>query len=441
MTPPQLLLVDDDPDLVDFVTRALEPTHLMIESAGSGEAALDRVRERPPELMLLDLVLPGIDGLETLRQLRREGFEFPVVLITSHGGMETTIQAMEEGAWDYLAKPLHVAELTNLVERCLRSTERPGGAVELSDPSEIVLLGSSPAMVELFKAIGRVAKQAVAVLLIGERGSGKRLVARGIHRHSGHPGPLLALDCAAMPETFVARELFGQESGVRGEVQHQVIGMLEQARQGTLLLEQVGDLALPLQGSLLHVLEERAFHRPGHHELIPLEARIIAATREGLEVPVAQGSFRGDLLSRLAEVTIRIPPLRERGEDVRLLTEEWVRRLAPRSARRIASIEPELHTRLEAHSWPGNVQELWSVLEQALLRGAGPVLKASELPHLEATPQVPPLGTAETLGGLEQAHIAKVLEEMGWNQSAAAKRLGIHRNTLRRKIREYGLQR
>ena len=440
MNAPRLLVVDDDPDLVDFVSKALEPSNLTIESAGSGEAALLRVREQAPEVMLLDLVLPGIDGLETLRRLRREGFEFPVVLITSHGGMETTIQAMEEGAWDYLAKPLHVAELISLVERCLRYAGRPGGAAQLSDAaSEIVLLGGSAAMVELFKAIGRVAKQEASVLLIGERGSGKRLVARAIHSHSGRPGPLLALDCAAMPETLLERELFGHGDGLAPGAEHQGIGILERARQGSVLLEKVGDLALLLQGSLLHALELRAIHRPGNSELIPLDVRIIAATREGLEAEVAKGGFRGDLLSRLAEVTIRIPPLRERGEDLNLLTDEWVRRLAPRSGRKIASIEPELYARLKEHSWPGNIQELWSVLEQALLRGEGPVLKASELPEFEAIQEVPPMVAAETLDVLEQAQIAKVLEETGWNQSAAAKRLGIHRNTLRRKIREYQL--
>jgi DNA-binding NtrC family response regulator len=434
MTAPRLLVVDDDRDLVDYVTKALETSNLTIESAGSGEAALLRVREHAPEFMLLDLVLPGIDGLETLRRLRREGFEFPVVLITSHGGMETTIQAMEEGAWDYLAKPLHVAELTALVERCLRYIGGPRGAVELSDESsEIVLLGGSAAMVELFKAIGRVAKQDSPVLLIGERGSGKRRVAHAIHRHSGRPGPLLALDCAAMPETLLERALFERED-------ERATGMLERARQGTLLIEHVGDLPLPLQGTLLRVLEERVVHLPGSNEVVPVEVRVIAATREGLDAQVAKGLFRGDLLGRLAEVSIRIPPLRERGEDLRLLTDEGVRRLAPRSGRQIESLEPELYERLHRHAWPGNVRELLSVLEAALTRGAGPVLKASELPDLGSTGQPPP-GAGDRLEILEQTHIARVLEESGWNQSAAARRLGIHRNTLRRKIRDYQLHR
>jgi len=434
MSPPRLLVVDDDPDLVSFVTKALQPANLTIDSAGSGEAALERVREQPPELMLLDLVLPGIDGLETLRRLRREGFEFPVVLITSHGGMDTTLQAEQEGAWDYLAKPLHVTELTSLVERCLRYTRGPdSNPGELSEAaSELVLLGGSAAMVELFKAIGHVAKLAVAVLLTGERGSGKRLVARTIHRLSGRPGLLVALDCAALPETRLERALFGREEGHES-------GMLERAHQGTLLLETLAELPPLLQGVLLHVLEERAIHRPGSSEPVPVDVRIIATSREGLEARVARGAFRGDLLARLAEVSLRIPPLRERGEDIHLLVDEWVRRLAPRRGRTIESLEPELYERLQRYSWPGNVQELGSVLEQALLRGAGPVLQASELPEFEAAPAGPPIGAAERLDVLEQAQIAKVLEETGWNQSAAAKRLGIHRNTLRRKIRDYQL--
>jgi DNA-binding NtrC family response regulator len=431
MSAPRLLVVDDDPDLVSFVTKALEPLQFTLEAAGSGEAALLRVREQAPELMLLDLVLPGIDGLETLRRLRREGFEFPVVLITSHGGMETTIQAMEEGAWDYLAKPLHVAELTALVERCLSYPGRPESAGELADDSsEGMLLGGSAAMVELFKTIGRVAKQDAAVVLVGEFGSGKRLAARAIHRHSGRPGPLLSLDCAATPEAPLERALFGRED-------ESETGMLERARQGTLLLEHIGELPLRLQGRLLRVLEERAVHHHGSSEPIPLGLRIITTTREELEAPVAKGAFRGDLLARLAEVSIRIPPLRERGEDLRLLTDECVRRLAPRSGRKLESLEPELYARLQQHSWPGNVRELWSVLEQALTRGAGPVLQASELPEWGKTQELP--GVGDKLETLKQTHIARVLAETGWNQSAAARRLGIHRNTLRRKIREYQL--
>jgi two-component system response regulator HydG len=430
MSSPRLLVVDDDPDLVAFVSKALEGPNLTIESAGSGESALARVREQPPELMLLDLVLPGIDGLETLRRLRSEGFEFPVVLITSHGGMDTTIQAMEEGAWDYLAKPLHVAQLTTLVERCLRYTRRPDGTGGLSDEvAEIVLVGGSAPMVELFKAIGSVARQPAPVLLIGERGSGKRLVARAIHRHSGRPGPLLALDCE-VPETLLERALFGHE-------EEQQTGILTRVGQGTLLLEHVGDLAPLVQGRLLRVLEERAILLPGANEPVPLELAIIATSNEGLEAQVAKGAFRADLLARLSQVSIRIPPLRERGEDLRLLADECVRRLAPRNGRQIESLEPELYDRLRLHSWPGNVRELWSVLEQTIARGAGPVLKASELPDLGSAE--PPSSAGDKLETLEQSHIARVLQESGWNQSAAAKRLGIHRNTLRRKIREYRL--
>ena len=431
MSSRRLLVVDDDPDLVSFVSKALEGPNLTIESVGSGEAALERVREQPPELMLLDLVLPGIDGLETLRRLRREGFEFPIVLITSHGGMDTTIQAMEEGAWDYVAKPLHVAQLTTLVERCLRYTRRPDGTGGLSDEvGEIVLVGGSAPMVELFKAIGRVARQPAPVLLIGERGSGKRLVARAIHRHSGRPGPLLALDCE-VPETLLERALFGHE-------EERQTGILTRVGQGTLLLEHVGDLAPLVQGLLLRVLEERAILLPGANEPVPLELAIIATSNEGLEAQVAKGAFRADLMARLSQVSVRIPPLRERGEDLRLLADECVRRLAPRNARQIESLEPELYDRLCLHSWPGNVRELWSVLEQTIARGAGPVLKASELPDLGSAQ--PPSSAGDKLETLEQSHIARVLQESDWNQSAAAKRLGIHRNTLRRKIREYRLR-
>ncbi|HEV8358210.1 MAG TPA: sigma-54 dependent transcriptional regulator [Gemmatimonadales bacterium] len=439
---PRLLLVDDDPDLVDFVTRALGTSNLAIECAGSGEAALDRVRQQPPQLVLLDLVLPGIDGLETLRRLRREGFELPVVLITGRGDMETAIRAMEEGAWDYLPKPLHVAELTTLVERCLRyssQAESSGTGADLADDSsELVLLGRSRAMVEVFKSIGRVARQQVAVLLIGERGSGKRLVARAIHRHSGRPGPLLELDCAAIPEPLLERELFGREEGTVEGAEHRGMRILERARQGTLFLDQVGGLPLLLQGKLLRVLEERTAPQPAGDSVIAVDARLIAGTSQELGDQVAGGGFRQDLFASLAELTIRIPPLRERGEDLHLLADECVRRLAARVGRKIESIEPELYERLERHSWPGNIPELWTVLEQALLRAAGPVLAATDVPDFGSHPQSG--RAADRLVTLEQTQIARVLEETGWNQSEAARRLGIHRNTLGRKIREYHLQ-
>jgi len=254
-------------------------------------------------------------------------------------------------------------------------------------------------------------------------------VARAIHRHSGRPGPLLALDCE-VPETLLERALFGHE-------EEQQTGILTRVGQGTLLLEHVGDLAPLVQGRLLRVLEERAILLPGANEPVPLELAIIATSDEGLEAQVAKGAFRADLVAHLSQVSIRIPPLRERGEDLRLLADECVRRLAPRNGRQIESLEPELYDRLRLHAWPGNVRELWSVLEQTIARGAGPVLKASELPELGSAQS--PSSAGDKLETLAQSHIARVLQESGWNQSAAAKRLGIHRNTLRRKIREYRL--
>lgn len=442
MTSPRLLVVDDDPNLIDFVVAALGPSNLTIESAASGEEALDRVREGSPAIMLLDLVLPGIDGLETLRRLRREGFELPIVMITSYGNAETTMQAMEEGAWDYLTKPLHVADLTSLVERLLQHTDQAGIAsvADLADGSpELLLLGRSPAMVEVFKAIGRVAKRDDTVLLVGESGSGKGLAARAIHRHSGRPGPLLAIDCAAVPETLLESEFFGHEESPLPGADRRRIGKFERAQQGTLLLDDVDDLPLLLQGKMLRVLEDRTIKRLGGSEAIAVDVRLIAATLVELEGRVAEGRFREDLFYRLAEVTIRIPPLRERGEDLQLLTEEFVRRLAARIGRQIESIEPEVYRRLQEHPWPGNVRELWQVLRETLVLGRGPVLTVADLPDFAGGRDLQSASMADSLEMLEQAHIAQVLQETSWNQTKAAKRLGIHRNTLRRKIREYGL--
>lgn len=455
----RLLVVDDDPNIIAFVRATFGgERELEVLAAQSGEEALERVRASRPDVILLDVVLPGLDGMETLRALRRGGVEAPVILITSHASMDLALSAMKDGAHDFLTKPIPAAALSRIVRTLLREGGREATPVEPlaghGDGSTAdrgsdgpLMVGRSPAMVEVFKTVGRVAQTNATVLLSGETGTGKGLVARLIHRHSRRRGRFQAVSCAAIPETLLESELFGHERGAFTGADRRKPGKFELADSGTLFLDEIGDMPPLLQPKILHALEEREIERLGGTEGIPVSARIVAATSSPLGERLAQGRFREDLYYRLAVITIRLPPLRERGSDLRRLTEHFVRRLAPRVGRRIERISEAVHEALEGYDWPGNVRELRNVLERSLILGRGPVLTTADLPELRSGGSDVGLdGSLRRLARhgvpleeVERRYIADVLEEAEWNRSEAARRLEIHRNTLRSKMRRYGI--
>jgi DNA-binding NtrC family response regulator len=428
----RLLVVDDDPDQVEIVRHVLEPEGLTVTGAGSGEQALTLVVTSHPDAVLLDYRLPGMSGLETLRAIRANGYDRPVVLVSGHASMETAADAMESGAEDFLTKPMDAMALRALARRMVNN--EVGGDSILPDTAgdttrELRLVGKSPQMVEVSKAIGQVARTDVPVLILGEPGTGKELVAYLIHQRSRRPGPLVTIDCTRTPRIHLERELMSR---------------LAQASMGTLLVDDVDSMPLPLQHRLLEAIDTNQFTKLDGSERIHHSARIIVASSANLSQRTAAGDFRGDLYYRLAVVTIQLPPLRERGGDLRLLTDYFAHRLANRLNRRLTGLSEGVYQRLGEYSWPGNVRELRGIIERSLLSCSGHVLTTADLKDLPA----PIFDGARPLALADYAKAGKMLEDVAWdyinqvlaetcgNQSEAARRLGIHRNTLRRMMQQ-----
>jgi DNA-binding NtrC family response regulator len=377
---------------------------------------------------------------------------------------------MKQGAYDYLFKPLDLHQLRRVVGEALEVARRmrePAVVAETPpDPNvDGAIVGRCPAMLEVYKAIGRVAGQDVVVLVTGESGTGKELVARAVYQHGSRAkAPFLALNCAAIPENLLESELFGHEKGAFTGADRRRIGKFEQCHGGTIFLDEVGDMPLALQAKMLRVLQEQAFERVGGTETVRTDVRLIAATHRDLEAWSAAGKFRPDLYYRLGVFTIHLPPLRERGDDLVMLVRRYLRRFSREMGREVQEVAPEALERLRCYGWPGNIRELQSVLKQALLRACGTTLLPAYLPALAGEPggSVPASPSAQedlTLGAFirlcldsddgdqyAQAHrrldrlfLTRVLEATGGNQHDAARRLGIARETLRRRLRELGL--
>ncbi len=460
-----LLLVDDDPDLVAEQVRQAFPQH-RVEVAGTGADGLARTRAGPPDVILLDLRLPDQSGLDVYRQLRQLDARIPVIFVTLSKGADAAIEAMKQGAYDYLFKPLDLHQLRRVVGEALEVARRmrePAVLVEDDADVDGAIVGSCPAMREVYKAVGRVAAQDVTVLIEGETGTGKELVARAVYQHGPRAkAPFLALNCAAIPEQLLESELFGHEKGAFTGADRRRIGKFEQVSGGTLFLDEIGDMPLALQAKVLRLLQEQSFERLGGNETVRTDVRLIAATHHDLKADAADGKFRADLYYRLGVFTIRLPPLRERGDDLPLLVRHFVRRFSKELGCDVQEVAPEALERLRGYSWPGNVRELQSVLKQALLRASGAVLLPAFLPDLSGRPAESgpaPAGAdlgleafirqrlgpeardlyAETHRQVDRVLLPLVLEYTGGNQHQAARLLGIARQTLRTKLRDLGL--
>jgi DNA-binding NtrC family response regulator len=470
----QLLLVDDDPDLIlAQVHHVFGAAQHKIDVARTGEAGIRRVAERAPDVVLLDLHLPDLSGLEVYRRIKEVDARIPVVFITAATAAHHAIEAMKEGAYDYLIKPLDTQQLRRVVGQALELSRlsREPAVVAESPPEEEngdAIIGCCPCMLEVFKAIGRVAAQDVTILITGESGTGKELVARAIYQHGARSkGPFLAINCAAIPDALLESELFGHEKGAFTGAERRRIGKFEQCSGGTLFLDEVGDMPLATQGKVLRLLQGQAFERVGGNEAIQTDVRLIAATNRDLEEAAAQGKFRPDLYYRLSVFTIHLPPLRERGDDLPMLVSHYVRRINRELVREIREVTPEAMDLLRRYSWPGNIRELQSVLKQTLLRVAGPVVTAESLPaplsahtaHPRAEAIAPASGCGTSAIELflreslqhcgedlyQHVHhqvdhhlLPLVLQSTGGNQVRAAQLLGITRRTLRVKLREQG---
>jgi two-component system response regulator AtoC len=472
---PTLLVVDDEPAIQHAFARAFRDSDLVVKSAATAAEAVAAVERDRPDVVVLDVHLPDATGLATFHRVRAVDARIPVILVTGHGTTDLAIEAMKEGAFDYLLKPLELPALRDLIDRAVRSARLmrvPATLPEVGPASAQgdLLVGKCPAMQDVYKAIGRVARQDVTVLIVGESGTGKELVARAIYQHSARAGkPFIAINCGAIPENLVESELFGHEKGSFTGADRRRVGRFEQAHGGTVFLDEIGELPVAAQVKMLRILQERRFERVGGDETIASDARVIAATNSDLERMVEAGQFRKDLFFRLNVFSVRLPPLRERGDDLPLLIDHYIQRYGQELGKPVQGVAPEALAALTAYPWPGNVRELQSVLKQALLQMRGAALLAEDLPAAvtggaglppEFAPAPPAAAGeafdwdrfvavriaagsedlyAEALERMEREVLLRVLRHTGGNQLQAAKLLGITRGSLRTKIRALGI--
>jgi len=391
----KLLIIDDEADIQRSFRRLFESPDVDVLTASSGEEALELIPRLRPDLVLMDVRMGGLSGLETLRRLRESDARLPVIMMTAYGTTQTAIEAMKLGAFDYLLKPFDVPKLKELVAGALRAARQMKAVVTVhpmveSDDYELGIVGKSSAMQTVFKLIGQLASSDATALITGESGTGKELVARAIYSHSVRARqPFVAINCAAIPEGLLESELFGHEKGAFTGAAQQRIGKFEQCNRGTIFLDEIGDMPLSTQTKILRVLQNGTFERVGGNEMVKVDVRVIAATNKPLEQAVAARAFREDLFYRLNVVRVPLPPLRERREDIPSLVEYFLRRFGREAGRPPKALVPDVLRSLEAHHWPGNVRELENAIRRASVVATGDTILTRDLPPEIACPPVP----------------------------------------------------
>ncbi len=399
----KLLIIDDEADIQRSFRRLFASPELDVFTASSGEEALQLIPEIRPDLVLMDVRMGGISGLETLRRLRESDARLPVIMMTAYGTTQTAIEAMKLGAFDYLLKPFDIPKLKELVAGALRAARQMKAVVTVhptveSDDYELGIVGRSSAMQAVFKLIGQLATSDATALITGESGTGKELVARAIYSHSGRARQsFIAINCAAIPDGLLESELFGHEKGAFTGAAQQRIGKFEQCNRGTIFLDEIGDMPLATQTKILRVLQSGTFERVGGNETVKVDVRVIAATNKPLEQAVAARAFREDLFYRLNVVRVPLPPLRERREDIAVLVEYFLRRLVRESGRAPMAMVPDVLRALEAHHWPGNVRELENAIRRASVVATGDTILTRDLPPEIASPT--PIDAGASGGG------------------------------------------
>ncbi len=452
MTPenskPGLLIVEDDEELRSQMAWALSP-HYEVFQAGSREEALERIREHHPQMVTLDLGLPpqargAEEGFATLADIHRADPTTKVVVVTGQGEGELARRAIASGAHDYFVKPVEVAELKIVLGRALRlrelESEGPRSEPAAAPESFEDMLGQSAPMQAVFAAVRKVATATAPVLVTGESGAGKELVARAIHRLSGRrEGPFVAINCGAIPSELLESELFGHEKGSFTGAHTQRKGRLEAAHGGTLFLDEIGELPLALQVKLLRVLQEQSLERVGGRQPIRVDARLISASNRDLQAAMAEDRFRQDLYFRVAVVVIAVPPLRERGADILLLANAMLERYGAETNRQLQGLTPEALAALEDYPWPGNVRELENRIRRAVVMSEGPKISAVDLELAEGEPATP--GLRALRATFEREAVVKALARNGGNVSRAAAELGVSRPTLYDLMEKLGIAR
>ena len=467
---PRVLVIDDDRSIRHLISKTFAESDVEVVTAATAEEGLQQLADVAPDVVLLDILLPHTSGLETFDRIHEADGKLPIIFITALESSETAIKSMTLGAFDYLLKPLDVNQIKHLVGQALEIRRLMNTPVEVPGKEQSdgkaaggdSLVGRSPQMQEVYKAIGRVAPQDVTVLIRGESGTGKELVARAIYQHGPRSsGPFLAVNCAAIPDALLESELFGHEKGSFTGADQRRIGKFEQCSGGTLFLDEIGDMSPLVQSKVLRVLQSQEFERVGGNTTIKTDVRVIAATNRDLEQLVEEGEFRSDLYYRLSGFTITLAPLRERPEDIVSLLERYLQLFSRELGKDVHEIAPQALELLVSYPWPGNVRELQNVLKQTLLHSAGPVIIPDFLPpkvcDADAETSAGRAGKsshtdleqfieerlqqgstslyADALEFMERHLITRVLSDCEGNQSKAARMLGITRGCLRNKIR------
>jgi DNA-binding NtrC family response regulator len=439
-----ILIVDDEMVVRDSLGKWFTTEGYHIRTVQSGREALETIQKRDFDLALIDIKMPGMDGLELQNRLRQIDPELLLIIMTGYASVETAVQALKRGAYDYITKPFDPDELVHLVSKALEHRHAKREVVRLRQNLQEIfprteLIGQSPAMKRVYELIEMVAPTDATVLINGESGTGKELVARAIHAASPRRYmPLVVIHCGALTETLLESELFGHERGAFTGAQYRKKGKFEVADGGAVFLDEIADISLKTQTDLLRVLQEKEIVRVGGTQPIQVDFRCITATNRKLEELVRDGTFRPDLFYRLNVFSIELPPLRRRREDIPLLVDHFLHKYATAMNRQIPSLSTSALDLLLSYDWPGNVRELENAVERALVIGRGPEIQPSDFPF-QLHPTEPHGG--RTLEDVERVHIEHVLEETSWNLSRAARILEIDRTTLYSKLKRYGLRR
>ena len=440
----KIIVVDDELSIRESLKGWLLQDGYQVETAASGPEALTKHGEQRFDIMLIDVKMPEMDGLTLLKKIKETDPDIAIIMMTAYGAIQDAVEAMKLGAHDYLLKPFDLEEFSLTIEKLVQMLNLAMENLILKERVATFtrfekLVGQSPAMVKLFEAILDVAQTDATVLITGETGTGKELVARAIHTQSPRCyAPFIAINCGAFTEQLLESELFGHEKGAFTDAQYAKKGRLEMANAGTLFLDEVGDISMKMQIDLLRVLETREFSRVGGTATLRSDFRVIAATNQDLQEAIHKKTFRRDLFYRLNVIHLQVPPLRERPEDIPLLAQHFLWRYATETNKKIDSIQPEAMEAMRRYPWPGNIRELENAIERAVVMGKSRQIRLSDLPLA-----IPLEGEAEmeklSLEEMERQHIARVLATAGGNLSNVAKILRINRTTLYQKIKKYNL--
>lgn len=445
----RILVVDDEEHQRELLVDYLRKAGHEVASAGDGEMGLERLKKEGAEAAFVDMRMPRMDGLAFLKRGLKLYPDLAVVVITAYGTVESAVQAMKAGAFDYILKPIDLEQLGVIIDKMQKNnrliTENRYLKRKLAETEQPVgIVGESQAIKKLHAEISRVARSDATVLIRGESGTGKELVARAIHDASARSkGPFLAINCTSLPETLLESELFGHERGAFTGAISRHLGRFELAGKGSIFLDEIGDISSPIQAKLLRVLESKTFQRLGGDRDISVDIRIISATNRDLETAVSENRFREDLYYRLNVVPISIPPLRERRDDILPLIEHFIEKYSRKNNKQIEGITPKAKDLMLSHDWPGNVRELENLIERAIVLSVGQVIDVEDIdPFIRSrVPLNTSAGTGDlNLDSLEKRAILEALERTGGSLKEAADLLGIHRNTIRLKMKKYGIR-